>query len=554
MLNLVLTDSSLYCAQWDYQERNPVLFSLVKVDYHSSISSIRSDPGEVKNTISTAISQVNDFNKIHGTTAQVIFDCSLTEKDSIIIGDLSENSDIEKFLLWTLKKRWGTQINKLSYSFIPGKFHYYYFAFPRILLAQLNNILNELGLMNISFQPIELIFRSAAGENGVLFNEGKSDSFFSFTENGITSCKILKRKDHFVFADIIGNEEDIKTNINDDNFNILSADKVKKENQVWKNRKIIQLTPLQNIITESIDFKMDISDRILNALDRSISQHSEGNDVNYFLNPFINIIDHEELGKRKQSRVSGNDFLFDKKNKSVNEDQKETGSKWIMFLLLITLSGLILLKNIDSEKWKDDLIRLFHPTNDTEQSTVQISGNSKAYQFEPYEEYNLSSAILYSALYTFESIEINNIIYLSSSDNNYTIVSSSDTLFPLLSSIGVIDNEIILKDNHFQTEFTLNTKKTNPNSFIQSVEEIISIFGKSSSLTSHRKLETKESEKFIYDPLILSFSQIESPLGVLNQMKDLGGNVLVRKIEYTPSDENRKKPGLTIYLSVIQMD
>ena len=62
------------------------------------------------------------------------------------------------------------------------------------------------------------------------------------------------------------------------------------------------------------------------------------------------------------------------------------------------------------------------------------------------------------------------------------------------------------------------------------------------------------SEKFIYDPLILGFTDIDSPLNVLNQMKELGGNVLIRKIEYTPSMINMEKSSLIIYLSVIKMD
>ena len=196
MLNLLITDSSLYCAQWDYQEDKPVLFSLVKVDFHSALSTIRSEPDEIQNNIKTAISQVDDFNISQRTTGCIILDCSLTEKDSINIGELSNNNEIEKFLLWTLKKRWGTQVNSLSFSFIPRIPHYYYFAFPRVLLTQLNIILNELGLVNVCYQPIELLFQSKAGENGVLFNDGQSDSLFCFTETGIMSCKISITKNN----------------------------------------------------------------------------------------------------------------------------------------------------------------------------------------------------------------------------------------------------------------------------------------------------------------------------------------------------------------------
>ena len=170
MLNLLITDSSLYCAQWDYQEDKPVLFSLVKVKFHSALSTIRSAPDEIQNNLRTAISQVDDFNIVQRTTGCVILDRSLTEKCSINTGELSNKNEIENFLLWTLKKRWGTQVNHLSFSFIPGTLHYFYFAFPRLLLNQFNIILNEFGLVNVFFKPIELFFQSKKKENGVIFN------------------------------------------------------------------------------------------------------------------------------------------------------------------------------------------------------------------------------------------------------------------------------------------------------------------------------------------------------------------------------------------------
>ena len=554
MLNLLITDSSLYCAQWDYQKDKPVLFSLVKVNFHSALSTIRSKPDEIQNNIRTAISQIDDFNTVQKTTGCVILDSTLTEKDSINIGELSNKNDIEKFLLWTLKKRWGIQINHLSFSFIPGMQNYYYFAFPRLVLTQFNIILNELGLLNISYQPIELLFQSKAGENGVLFNAGQSDSLFCFTNLGIMSCKISMKKNNISFTDITGNIENIKTKINDNNYEILRAEKVKRTKQLWINRQIRQLTPFRNITTDGIDLRMNIPDRIINALDRSISKYSARNEVNYYLNPFINILDHEELDRTRRSLPTENKSMIDIKGKPKTGEKREPLSKWIMFFLLITLSGLIILKNSDLEYWKGELIQLLHQLKYSEKSIIQKSANSMIYRFEPYDEYNLSQAILNVTTYSFEKIPLENITFLSSSDNRYSIVSTNDTIFSLFSSIGMIDKNIELKGNQYQIDLTLNTEESIPNAFIHSVEEIISIFSNDHTLSSHRKLEEKVSEKFIYDPLILGFTDFVSPLNVLNQMKELGGNVLIRKIEYTTSIEKMEKSSLTVYLSVIKMD
>ena len=273
MINLSITDSSLYCAQWDYQKDNPVLFSLVKVKFHSALSTIRSDSDGIQNTIRTAISQIDDFNVVQRATGCVILDRSLTEKGLINIGELSNKNEIENFLLWTLKKRWGTQINHLSFSFIPGTLHYFYFAFPRLLLNQLNIILNEFGLVNVSYMPIELFFQSEKSENGVLFNVGQSESLFCFTEIGIMSCKISKKKNRILFTDTIGKMDKIKSKIDDKDFDILRAEKVKTTQQLLKRKQIYQSNPFRNITTDSINLKMNIPDRILNTLGRSIAKH-----------------------------------------------------------------------------------------------------------------------------------------------------------------------------------------------------------------------------------------------------------------------------------------
>ena len=162
---------------------------------------------------------------------------------------------------------------------------------------------------------------------------------------------------------------------------------------------------------------MNIPDRILNALDRSIAKHSEWNEVNYYLNPFLNIIDHDELVKKRLSPLSKNESMNDIKDNPQNGDKRELLSKCIMFFLLITLSGLILLKNSDIEYWKGELIQLFHQSKYSDKSITQKSDNSLVYQFEPYDEYNLSQAILNVTIYSFERIPLENITFLLSSKN-----------------------------------------------------------------------------------------------------------------------------------------
>ena len=155
MLDLFLTDSSLYCAQWDYQNKKPLLFSFLKVKLLSPLSTIWSDPDEVKHVLKTALSQLNNVNKIQGTSAHVIIDHNLSQNDSIDTGDISKNNEIEDFLQWTLKNRWGKQINNLSFALVKGN-PYYYFAIARTILAEMNRILNEYGCLHISVFLLKL--------------------------------------------------------------------------------------------------------------------------------------------------------------------------------------------------------------------------------------------------------------------------------------------------------------------------------------------------------------------------------------------------------------
>ena len=183
--------------------------------------------------------------------------------------------------------------------------------------------------MNVTFTPMETLFQLRGEKNGILIRDGKTELFFCFTEMGIMSCKISKRKENLELKEIIGNPDDINTLLNDKKFKICMVDNIETK-KLLQTRKILQLTPFRNIITDSIDLRMNIPDRILNALDRSITQHSEGNDVNYYLNPFINIIDHDELFKKRLSSLSENKIMINIKDKPKNGKKTE---RWIMFLL-----------------------------------------------------------------------------------------------------------------------------------------------------------------------------------------------------------------------------
>ena len=556
MFNLILTDKSLFCAQWDYQNEKPVLFSFIKVDFHSSLSSVRNDQDKVQNNLRTALLQIDDLKNIPETAANIALDFSLTEKDSIAIGDLKERKKIEQFLLWTIKTRWGKQINHLSYSFLTGKSQVYYFSFSKLILSTLTTILNEIGFLHISYQPIETLFLNRIKADGVLFNDKKGAFLFCDTNWGILSCKISIAKDELKISDIVGDRDKLIKLINSDQFVVLLADGVRTKNLVFNNWKIIEPIQFQNVTTESVSLTMDISQRYYNAIDRAILNYDVTNRVNYFLNPFINIVEPESSDSKKSTSDTITELNGKGKSALSDLSKKDSIQKLGVFLVLILISGLIVIKNSDSEKWLENL-KTRYINNETISKSINTdihySDSTKVDDIMA-EERNQSFTLLNSVLQTFNALDIKHIRYVSCKDYGYKAIISGDTLIKELSILGELDSLRESGDSLFKADIKLYLKSAEPKLYSDSINDVLSKFYEKYSTVNHRILESIKSDKFIYDPLILSFSYPDSQLAILNEISQLGKNILIRKIEYKNPDKTLENYTMTFYLSVLESE
>ncbi|MBH49984.1 MAG: hypothetical protein CMG69_04440 [Candidatus Marinimicrobia bacterium] len=556
MINLILTDKSLYCSQWDYQNEKPVLFSFIKVDFHSSLSSIRNDYDKVQNNLRTALLQIDDLKNIRGTAANIAIDFSLTEKDSIAIGDMSEREEIEQFLLWTIRTRWGKQIDHLSYSFLLDKSQVFYFSFSKLILSTLTTILNEIGFLHISYQPIETLFLNRLNADGVLFSDKKGAFLFCDTKWGLLSCKISIAKDELKVSNIIGDRDKLIQLINGDQFTVLLADGIKTKNLAFKNWEIIEPVQFQNVITESVSLTMDISQRIYNAIDSAILKYDSKNRVNYFLNPFINIVDLDSSDTKKRTSDTTKK-INNIENRAVSDSsRKDPVQKLGVLLLLILITGLIVIKNSESEKWIENLKNRYinnESISETMNTDVHYSDSTKIDDTIA-EERNQSYTILNSVLQTFNSLDIKNIIYINSTDNIYRAVILGDTLIKELSMLGQVDSLRKSGDSLFKADIKLYMQSSESKLYFHSINDVLSILYEKYSTVNHRILESIKSDKFIYDPLILSFSYPDSQLDILNVISHLGKNILIRKIEYKNPDKTLEKYTMTFYLSVLESE
>tara|TARA_Y100000588_G_scaffold214901_1_gene228830 strand:+ start:55627 stop:57303 length:1677 start_codon:yes stop_codon:yes gene_type:complete len=556
LINLILTDKSLYCSQWDYQNEKPVLFSFIKVDFHSSLSSIRNDYDKVQNNLRTALLQIDDLKNIRGTAANIAIDFSLTEKDSIAIGDMSEREEIEQFLLWTIRTRWGKQIDHLSYSFLLDKSQVFYFSFSKLILSTLTTILNEIGFLHISYQPIETLFLNRLNADGVLFSDKKGAFLFCDTKWGLLSCKISIAKDELKVSNIIGDRDKLIQLINGDQFTVLLADGIKTKNLAFKNWEIIEPVQFQNVITESVSLTMDISQRIYNAIDSAILKYDSKNRVNYFLNPFINIVDLDSSDTKKRTSDTTKK-INNIENRAVSDSsRKDPVQKLGVLLLLILITGLIVIKNSESEKWIENLKNRYinnESISETMNTDVHYSDSTKIDDTIA-EERNQSYTILNSVLQTFNSLDIKNIIYINSTDNIYRAVILGDTLIKELSMLGQVDSLRKSGDSLFKADIKLYMQSSESKLYFHSINDVLSILYEKYSTVNHRILESIKSDKFIYDPLILSFSYPDSQLDILNVISHLGKNILIRKIEYKNPDKTLEKYTMTFYLSVLESE
>ncbi len=546
MLTLILNDTSLYCAQWDRQNGKSVLFQFVKAQLHSSIFNSGIESNELTTTLKTAIQQLSNLNLLSETHVHIILDISLTSKSEIQFGKLSNSKEIESYLTWTLKKRWGQQINNTSFSLLREETSFYCFSFSRELLSRLSNILNEYGIIEVTYQPMETLFNSLSGENGVIFDLKTKQFLIYFNHENIHSCIISKRKKSHEYSQILGNEKSLKHAIKNKNIVLYNPDNIKFESQSYINNSLVSHNPFNKIVTDSVSISEDIPSRIQISMNNSIVQSSGSTSINYFPNPFISIVDKWNQNESVGSLNKESDSHVANHNGEVNAN--DSTAKWIIFLIISILGTMIFLKNNNFESWVDNFRN--EDTNQLQNNPTQINSELPQIRIEPYVEYNHSQTILNSIIFLLESDNSNDIININITELNVTILTSSDTLYPLFSSFGLIRSMIETDMNQFQTDLYLVSEDITPASQMRTVNEIINLFDMDSSLKSYRKLEKRSTKKFSYSPLILHFSSTDSLIHILQKIKELGGNVIIRKIEVFQSET---MDSMTIYISVLDL-
>ena len=545
MLTLILNDTSLYCAQWDRQNGKSVLFQFVKAQFHSSIMSCGHKTNELTTTLKTALQQLSNLNLLEETHVHIILDISLTSKSEIEFGTLSDIKDIESYLTWCLKKRWGQHINNTSFSLLRNDASFYCFSLSRELHSCFNNILNEYGVIEVTYQPMETLFKSTDDENGVIFDLKTKQFLIYFNYENIHSCMITKRKNSHEYSHILGNEKFIRQTIKDKNMVLFNPDNIKFESQSYIKNSLVTHTPFEKIVTESVTISKDIPDRIQISMNNSIIQSTDSTPINYFSNPFISIVNHWNNDDSIRSLNKESDSHITNQNSDVIPN--DSTSKWIIFLIISILGIMILLKNNNFEGW----IKNFRiDTNQPQDIPTQTNSELPQIRIEPYVEYNHSQTILNSLIFLLESHKSYDIININCTDLIATIITSSDTLYPLFSSLGLIRSMKETNINQYQTDLDLVSDIITPISQFKTVNEIINYFDVDSSLKSYRKLEKRSTEKFSYSPLILHFSSEGSLVQILEKIKDLGGNIVVRKIEVLPS---KIMDSMTIYISVLDL-
>ena len=117
---------------------------------------------------------------------------------------------------------------------------------------------------------------------------------------------------------------------------------------------------------------------------------------------------------------------------------------------------------------------------------------------------------------------------------------------------GVLIIDVVAIVLIFMINLILEQKQYVPNSLVQSSEEIVNFFKEYSELTSYNILEREVSSKYSYDPIIFNFSFESSPIIILAKLAEMGGNVLVRKIEFINGNLSSEMHSLTLYISLIK--
>ncbi len=564
MLGLIITDTHLLVGAWSSNKDKHVLNDLKYIAFSKSIKEVLKSQNSIRTVLKEAIDKYN----IQGSEVMIAIDDDLLYHDKFNSDETLTKREIWDYIQWETKQKWGDLGNfYTTFAEIdsPNPNTLHSITCPTFLITEIKAIIANQKAKPLWAGPISTVYlENTKFRNAVYMTD--DDSFIKFFYRGRDGYSEGKLR--FVAGQPnvtvgIGDKEEQSNLFSSPNDarDFVTIDLISDANNAhlrqFRHKRII---PFDGIEVKIDDIPEDISFNLLNALSIIIKDFSFENIVD-FLNPekiqnkkytgvgrlTVNQVEKTEkaVENKSETKVVEKSKVHNKKIKKVRDRHKSSRVLPFLLVILIGILGYYLFFTdpgkalVSNLKAKIDLTK----SDESLDKTVLID-----------QQFNQSSALInvYSSIITV--ISPDSIISLNLKDNSGGIdfigKDSIDIPNIILTnySIDPIDCCGGIKQ---QLDFSIIQFPEIKANIWMNLPDILDQLKSSIGINKIRQLDMIVENDLKYTPIIFeteSFSQIGV---VIEYLKHISDNVIIRKIDITNTPPNNNHIG-RFYIAVFE--
>ena len=188
MVGLVVSDTFLLTARWNFEDGIPSLNGLEEIHYTDSIKSILHDESELNSILASALRQAREINPFAGNDIVVgLPDIFVHHSIMLIEKDLSRNDHID-YINWINAQK-NNSLTQNFYTFgqvyFPAEENIHICKIPRAMVRTLKLTISEMGGSPKWMGPVSSLYLDGSGmsESAMVHREGNKYKFYKVQNN-----------------------------------------------------------------------------------------------------------------------------------------------------------------------------------------------------------------------------------------------------------------------------------------------------------------------------------------------------------------------------------
>ncbi len=543
MISLVLSNSHLLCGQWSTGKDSSIITSLTLVELTHEFNELINKRSEINSVINIAFKQLSEKHNFEDITVEISLEDNLFYHDRFKGESLLSKSEVWDYIKWETKQKWGKFGDNFAtycevYKEKPDQYHTVT-CNSRILESLKDEVISMGGQLRW-LGPNSTLLLGPYFEIDKIFvlNEGSFYRVFHRSEGGFNHGRIRFLKSGIKFTEVVGNKDELENVFNTrrerKSFFMLEPVSEKRQSH-WENYNIIELIPFEKIDIEGIETPKKINVRYLNILTAMINRDPNLKILNLVNPPGIFELSAEER-KFEDKHLHEIPSLVERSSNEnkispLTKIKRKKGWKYLFIIILASGLGLFLLNSPTS------YLKYFDKIGKPSQFSAEKHFLAESLIDSISSQSNAIIEALYKILQTDTYNDLKSLT-IKGANADYDITSSDSSIVTSIIAGNIKSFEMTDIEccggilSSVRTMLAFLQPDTMDVSGGVTTMEFEAYLNSDLPTVNYTKLDEEESTDYFYDTFILQMDNINDLRSFLESGKDLGNNLVVRKVTF----------------------